>query len=81
MIVAQLSDGRYVIGVDAENVRRLTAGQPMVIDLSKLGGTDSMCVIYGPTLDDVRQQLARVYGDADPIPAAKPMPPGAVRES
>lgn len=55
-------DGRpiLVVGIDAENVDRLTHDQPMVIDLKDLPAGDAkVLVVYKPTLDEVLQALCQ----------------------
>ena len=73
MMIARLSDGRFVLGVDAENIKRLTSGMPMILDLANFGGTDTALLVYGPTLGDVMSQLERALGEK--LPPAQPLPP------
>lgn len=62
MIRARLSNGDFLFGLDAENVRRLTEGQPIVVDLHPLGGEHRVCIMYGRTLDDIRRELEAATG-------------------
>jgi hypothetical protein len=57
MLRARLSNGLFILGMDAENVRRLKMGEPIVISLAELGGTDDICIMYGETLDDIKKEL------------------------
>lgn len=68
MIRARLSNGAFILGIDAENVRRLQAGFPILVDLSELGGTDTICLMYGATLDHIKKELEEVSGSPLPAP-------------
>lgn len=70
MIRATLSDGRFLFGIDAENVRRLKGGMPLVFDLTLQGGTDRVMVMYGETMADILRELERNNGG--PLPTAMP---------
>lgn len=64
MIRARLSDGTFILGIDAENVRRLKSGQPIRVDLKQLGGTDVVAIVYGDTLDEITRELERASGQS-----------------
>jgi len=51
-----------ILGIDAENVRRLKDGKPILKALSQFGGKDDILIIYGDTLDDVQKQLEEAIG-------------------
>lgn len=70
MIRATLTDGRFLFGIDAENVRRLKAGKPLVLDLTLIGGTDTVLVMYGETAGDIMRELEGATGG--PLPPAMP---------
>lgn len=72
MIRIRLSDGTFIFGVDAENVRRLKAGQPLNIDLTPLGGTDRLIVMYGETMADIVREIETATGQK--LPPAQPLP-------
>jgi len=72
MIRAKLWDGSFLMGIDAENVRRLREGELLEIDLTLTGGTDIVRIAYGDTLQDVMHQLEEATGQ--PLPPAMPMP-------
>lgn len=57
MIRARLTDGSFVLGIDAENVARLKAGQSIGVNLAQIGGKDTVYIIYGETLADVMREL------------------------
>ena len=66
MIKARLSNGVFLLGIDAENVRRLKADQPILISLSQLGGTDDIAIVYGETLESIVDELKRLNGGTLP---------------
>lgn len=72
MIRARLSNGTYLMGIDAENVKRLKAGQPIEIDLTLLGGTDKVVLMYGETMQAIVDELQEASGQK--LPTAQPMP-------
>ena len=72
MIRARLKNGDFVVGIDAENVRRLVAGSPIVLDLAPTGGTDRVLILYGPTLAAILAELERANGG--PLPPARTLP-------
>jgi predicted SpoU family rRNA methylase len=72
MIRARLSNGSFIFGIDAENVRRLKEGKPIYVDLRPMGGSDVFMLMYGDTLEDIEKELAEASGR--PLPPATPMP-------
>jgi hypothetical protein len=72
MIRARLSNGSYLMGLDAENIKRLTSGQPIEIDLTVLGGTDKVLLVYGETMQAIMDELQEASGQKLPTP--QPMP-------
>lgn len=70
MLRARLSNGSFLLGIDAENVRRLQAGKPIVVSLAEMGGTDDILIMYGDTLADIQRELEAASGK--PLPAPKP---------
>ncbi len=73
MIRARLSSGAFVLGLDAENLRRLQGGEPIKINLAQLGGTDLIYLMYGDTLADIQAELEKAQGS--PLPDPTPLPP------
>ena len=68
MLRARTSNGVFILGIDAENVRRLQAGKPILVSLAELGGTDDVMIFYGETLDDIQRELEQVMGSKMPTP-------------
>lgn len=68
MIRARLSNGAFILGIDAENVKRLKEGKPILVSLAELGGTDDVYIMYGETLDDIAKELERSSGNPLPTP-------------
>jgi len=68
MLRARLSSGMFILGLDAENIRRLTNGQPIVVSLAELGGSDDVAIMYGETLDDIKRDLEAAQGSPLPEP-------------
>lgn len=71
MLRARLSNGVFILGIDAENLRRLKAGQPILVSLAELGGTDDVCIVYGDTIDDIKRELEKAAGH--PLPQPTPL--------
>lgn len=73
MIRARLSNGAFILGLDAENVRRLKDGKPIMVSLAQLGGTDDVYIMYGETMADIHRELEEVSGQKlvpQPLPEA-----------
>lgn len=71
MIRARLSNGMFILGIDAENVKRLKEGKPIMVSLAELGGSDDVCIMYGETMQAIADELERASGE--PLPAATPL--------
>lgn len=71
MLIAKLSSGTILLGIDAENVKRLKAGQPILKSLAQFGGTDDVVIVYGDSLKDIQRELEKHFG---PLPAASALP-------
>jgi hypothetical protein len=71
MLRARLSNGVFVLGLDAENIRRLQAGQPILVSLAELGGDDDVLIMAGETMDDIKRELETASGQK--LPTAKPI--------
>lgn len=65
MLRARIDD-LVVLGVDEENIKRLKEGKPIFIDLTSLGMTGKVCIMYGETLKKVKEDLENATGI--PIP-------------
>lgn len=72
MLRARTSSGVFILGLDAENVKRLKEGLPILVSLAQMGGADDVCICYGETLDDIRRELEAASGA--PLPAPQPLP-------
>lgn len=68
MIKARLSNGVFILGIDAENVKRLVSGRPIMVSLAALGGSDDVAIMYGETLADIQKELESASGEALPHP-------------
>lgn len=66
MLCARTTEGLFILGLDAENVRRLQLGQPIMANLSKLGGTDDILIMVGETLEDIQETLETGFGPLPP---------------
>ena len=62
MIVARLSSGVFILGLDDENIKRLTSGQPILKSLAQFGGTDDVAIVHGKTLGEIQEQLEEHFG-------------------
>jgi hypothetical protein len=70
MIIARLTNGAFIVGIDDANLNHMDAGRPMVIDLAKHGGADRVYLLHGKTLEEVRKVLQDTFGD---LPDAQPL--------
>ncbi len=68
MLKAKMSTGTLILGIDAENVRRLQDGKPIYINLEELGGASAIAILYGRTLEDVRREIEEAVGRPLPEP-------------
>jgi hypothetical protein len=71
MLIARASNGMMILGVDAENIKRLKQGKPILKALSQFGGVDDVLIIYGETLDDIKRELEEAIG---PLPEPQETP-------
>lgn len=67
MLRARASNGVFILGLDAENVKRLKEGKPILLSLAGMGGNDDIMIMYGETLEEIKQELESASG--------KPLPP------
>lgn len=74
MLRARCSNGMFILGLDAENLRRLQAGQPIVVALAQMGGTDDVMIMYGDTIEEIRDYLEEETGRALPPAIDVPKP-------
>jgi hypothetical protein len=66
MIRARCTDGSFLFGIDAENIKRLKAGKPIYIDLEQFGGTDKFVIMYGDMLQDIIDAIEKQTGQKLP---------------
>ncbi len=66
MIKAKTNTGDLLFGIDAENVRRLKNGHPIVIDMAELGGRAGTfaIIMYGETLADIVKEIETATGQS-----------------
>ena len=58
MIKAKLNNGDLVFGLSAENVKRLTNGEPIVVNLKDVGLEERRIMItYGETEDKIYEHM------------------------
>lgn len=73
MIKVKLSNGAFILGLDKTNVEKLKEGKPLLVSLSQIGGVDDVCIMYGDTLDDIKNELESISGE--PLhPSETPIP-------
>ncbi len=68
MILARASNGTFILGIDAENVKRLKEGKPILVSLAELGGTDDVLIVYGETPQAILKELEQASGSKLPEP-------------
>lgn len=68
MIRARASNGTFILGICAENVKRLKEGKPILVSLAELGGTDDVLIVYGDTPQDILRELREASGSELPAP-------------
>lgn len=56
-------NGGFILGLDAENIRRLQAGEPIQVDLAEFGGPAVRILIAaGETLPKLAEDIANGLG-------------------
>lgn len=69
MLKARMTSGAYLLGIDAENVKRLQDRKPIVLNLSELGGEDNdVIIMYGDDIPDLIKQIEDATGVKMPPP-------------
>lgn len=76
MLRIRVNDGSFLFFVDDENVRRLTSGQPIAIDLRPMGGVDRLIIAHKPTVVQAIEELREINGgELPPIAPFNETPP------
>ena len=57
MLRARTKGGTVILGLSAENVKRLRAGQPMHFSLADIGIDQDIVMLYGETEAAIAEQL------------------------
>ena len=57
MLKARCNDGTMILGLDAENIRRLQAKKPILLDLAEVGGVGKIMIVAGATLQEIADDL------------------------
>lgn len=60
MVVARMSDGSFIIGVDDNNIGMLTTEHPMLVDLRPHGADVKLVLMHKKTLNDVVEELKKL---------------------
>ena len=68
MLKAHFTNGVFLLGLDADNIRLLKDGKPILVSLAEIGGTDDVMIMYGNTLTDIQIELEKVTGQKMPEP-------------
>ena len=68
MLKGRMSNGTFLLGLDAENIKRLQDGKPIVLSLAEIGGADDIMIMYGATVDDMKRELEQAIGQPLPSP-------------
>ena len=71
MLKAKTSNGVFILGLDAENIHRLKTGNPILVSLAEIGGTDDVMIMFGNTLKDIQIELEEASGQKLPLPEEK----------
>lgn len=70
MLRARTNDGTVILGLDAENVKRLQQGLPIHVNLQQLGGAHSVLIMDGDTVQDIARELEKSTGAPLPPPTS-----------
>jgi hypothetical protein len=71
MLKAKTNNGIFILGLEAENIKRLKQGKPILVSLAELGGTDDVMIMYGETVQDIAKELEDASGSKLPKPHTK----------
>lgn len=71
MLKARASNGVFILGLDAENIKRLKQGKPILLSLAELGGTDDIMLMAGDTVQDIMRDIEKASGRKLPKPTKR----------
>jgi len=57
MIKAKINNN-VILGIDAENVKRLKQGKPILVKGEEVGSKENILIVYGNTLSDIQKELS-----------------------
>lgn len=55
-------NGIFILGIDRGNIERLLKGEPILVALAEMGGTDDVLIMAGETLKDIQNDLEKQIG-------------------
>lgn len=58
-MIKAIAGKNVILGIDAENVRRLQEDKPILVKGDELGIDNDIYIIYGKTLHEVMQKIVR----------------------
>lgn len=61
MVIAGTSDNKFILGLDAEDLRKLQNDEMISINLSAVGGSD-VILTFGETEKDIKEHLEAQLG-------------------
>ena len=56
-MIKAIINGNLVLGLDKENVKRLTSDKPILFDGKPFGFDGQIAIVYGETLQDIADEL------------------------
>jgi hypothetical protein len=66
VIKAVLSNGSLLIGLSAENIKRLQRDMPIVFDARPFGLKAEIIIVAGETEQAILDELRKIFTDATP---------------
>lgn len=57
MLKIKLSDGTIILGLEAENVKRLKEDSPICVKGKELGLDHDIYIVYGQRIEDITERL------------------------
>lgn len=67
MYRAKLSDGSFIIGLDAEEVEKIKETGALQIDLRLMEGNDLVTIMYADTYSELEAKLIGIFGGPLPM--------------